>query len=281
MPRVGNVSRNQSVLNPMPCETSPARPNSWQDRLMSFEHQTPKWRAVSFNCPRCGAFAKQDWYELHGSAVSTGGSVIRIKDPDYTSAVYGVSTNRTPTWDVSLCFACNHYCLWADKALSFPDGDTVQMGRLHEPNEDMPEDARELFSEAVAVLPHSKRAAAALCRAALERLVKHIDPDAPKKARLDERLVRLEGRVSSPTIDLMNVLRHVGNTALHGEQDGDGSAIIYVDEDDETIAETFFLVINTIVDELITKPRRSAELYGTLPESVRKAYESKAGRGGG
>lgn len=207
--------------------------------------------------------------------------MLRIKDPDYKSTVLGVTMERIPTWDASRCFACNHYCLWIEGALSFPEEDAVRALKLHAPNEDMPQDARELFMEAVAVLPHSKRAAAALCRAALERLVKHVDNEAPKKARLDERLVRLEGQVSSPTIDLMNVLRHVGNTALHGEQDGDGSAIIYIDEDDETIAETFFLVINTIVDELITKPRRSAELYNTLPESVRKAYEAKAGRVGG
>lgn len=49
------------------------------------------------------------------------------------------------------------------------------------------------------MLPYGKRAAAALCQAALERLVKHVDPEAPKR-RLDERLVRLEGRFHRPVL---------------------------------------------------------------------------------
>lgn len=160
----------------------------------------------------------------------------------------------------------------------YPDPYRESMAAASEPHEDMPEGAAELFREAVAVLSFSRRAAAALCRASMERLVKSLDPECPQKTRLDERLVRIEGRVSSATIDLLNVLRHVGNTALHGEHDDDGTATIYVDEDDQTIAETFFVAINTLVDELITRPRRSAELYQKLPEGVRKSYEQKAGR---
>lgn len=183
-----------------------------------------------------------------------------------------------PDWSASLCFSCKDHSFWLGTSLAYPDPQTAPATGEHTPHEDMPEDAAELFREAVAVLPYSRRAAAALCRASMERLVKFLDPDCPKRISLDGRLVRLEGSVSSVTIDLLNVLRHVGNTALHGEQDDDVSATIYVDENDGTIAEAFFLAINTLVDELITRPRRSAELYGNLPESVRAAYEAKAGR---
>lgn len=202
----------------------------------------------------------------------------RVQDPTYTESLFGQSLNRNPTWEVARCYSCKKYVLWVDRALVFPDADKLSAAAHHAPSDDMPADTRSLFLEAVAVLPHSKRAAAALCRAAMERLVKNVDPEAPKKAKLDERFVRLEKRISSSTIDVLNVLRHVGNTALHGGQDGDESATIYMEDDDETIAETFFVAINVLVDELITKPKRNAALYGSLPEGVRKSYEDKAAR---
>jgi hypothetical protein len=201
-----------------------------------------------------------------------------VQDPSYKENFYGQSLERVPTWAAARCYSCKKYVLWVDRTLVFPDADKWNAAAYHAPSDDMPADSRSLFLEAVAVLPHSKRAAAALCRAAMERLVKYVDPEAPKKAKLDERLVRLEKRISSSTIDVLNVLRHVGNTALHGGQDGDESATIYMEDDDETIAETFFVAINVLVDELITKPSRNTALYERLPEGVRKSYEEKAAR---
>lgn len=165
--------------------------------------------------------------------------------------------------------------------LVFPDPKQEPGGPASAPSEDMPKVAADLFREAVAVLPFSRRAAAALCRASMEQLVKALDVECPERAKLDDRLVRLQDRVSSSTIQLLNVVRHVGNTALHGVRDDDGTATIYMDEDDETIAEAFFLAINTLVDELVTRPRLSDALYNNLPEGVRQGFEKKAGRPGG
>lgn len=247
---------------------------------MAPEIPTPKYMQSSFACPLCGALAAQEWRELHVPTGRGGFGPLQNKRRLDTKPAAGPRF-VDPRWAASQCYACQNHSIWLQEALVYPDPLSARIAVAHAPHEDMPEDAADLFREAVSVLPFSRRAAAALCRASMERLVKSLDADSPRRAKLDERLARLEGRVSSSTIDLLNVLRHVGNTALHGEQDGDGSATIYIDEDDETIAETFFLAINTLVDELITKPRRSAELYGALPEGVRTAYEAKARRGGG
>lgn len=247
---------------------------------MAPEIPAPKYMRPSFACPLCGALAAQEWRELYVPNGKGGFGHLQNKRQLDTQPAAGPRF-IDPLWAASKCYACGNHSIWLHGSLVYPDPLSARVAVAHAPHEEMPADAADLFREAVAVLPFSRRAAAALCRASMERLVKILDPDSPRRAKLDERLVRLEGRVSTSTIDLLNVLRHVGNTALHGEQDGDGSAIIYIDEDDETIAETFFLVINTLVDELITKPRRAAELYGTLPEGVRNAYESKAGRAGG
>ncbi|MFF2842333.1 hypothetical protein [Paenarthrobacter sp. NPDC057981] len=247
---------------------------------MAPETPAPKYLNPSFACPLCGALAAQEWRDLY---VSNGKGGFRYLEDRRRLDMKPAAGPQfiDPRWAASECYACGNQSIWLHGSLVYPDPLSARVAVAHAPHEEMPADAADLFREAVAVLPFSRRAAAALCRASMERLVKFLDPECPRRAKLDERLVRLEGRLSTSTIDLLNVLRHVGNTALHGEQDGDGSATIYIDEDDETIAETFFLVINTLVDELITKPRRTAELYGALPEGVRNAYESKAGRVGG
>lgn len=245
---------------------------------MTNEIVRPQLYASSFACPRCGALAAQEWTSLKGQFKGT--PVFALADPSYIGYVPNRGLDEvTPLWTASRCFACKKFSIWLDRDLLFPDPHSVPQDAAHSPNVDMPEDAASLFREAVAVLPHSKRAAAALCRASLERLVKHVDSGLSGKARLDDRLVQLESRVSSSTIDILNVLRHVGNTALHGQADGDESATIYMDEDDATIAETFFVAINVLVDELITKPKRNEALYNALPEGVRASYEQKAGRG--
>lgn len=239
----------------------------------------PRFKADSFTCPRCDALAAQKWFDLLG--VVGNGSATSLMDRERMMASTSGPRFRSPHWSASECLACQDKSIWLDDVLVYPDPRNAPIGDEQEPHEEMPEDAAVLFREAVAVLPFSRRAAAALCRASMERLVKVVDPGCPPRTPLDERLARLESRVSTSTIDLLNVLRHVGNTALHGGKEGDGSAVIYIDEEDHTIAETFFLAINTLVDELITKPRRSAELYGSLPEGVRASYEAKAGRVGG
>lgn len=201
---------------------------------------------------------------------------------DAPAVFWGTGLMKAPPWAASRCYSCNNYSIWLDQQLAFPDPRLSLDEPVSEPHEDMPADAAALFNEAVAVLPFSRRAATALSRASMERLVRTLDPECPPRTRLDERLVRLEGRVSSPTMQLLNVLRHAGNTALHGGQDGDESVTIYMNEDRGAIVETFFHAINALVDELVTRPRLSDALYNELPESVREAYERKArGQGGG
>ena len=248
---------------------------------MASDTHPPKHMRLSFDCPRCGAYTGQTWFDLMGHELDGTSGYVTVSDSTVVAVSAAEGGSKHVDWTASKCFSCRNYSLWLHKTLAFPDPRSALSNVANSPHEDMPQDAALLFSEAVAVLPYSRRAAAALCRASMERLVKALDPECPKQAKLDDRLVRLEQRVSSPTIDQLNVLRHVGNTALHGEKDGDGSATIYIDEDDETIATTFFAVINSLVDELISKPRQGKELYDTLPEGVRKSYEAKAGRGGG
>ncbi|MFC6090678.1 hypothetical protein [Saccharothrix lopnurensis] len=79
----------------------------------------------------------------------------------------------------------------------------------------MPAEVRELFEEARAVAGVSRRAGAALARATVERLIRILDPDAPEKAKLDQRIERIKDRLTPQTAQLLDVLRVTDNGALH------------------------------------------------------------------
>ena len=228
----------------------------------------------AFNCPRCHALTGQETAELWVYAADK--SLVQVHDGETTVGWMG-EQEATRSWEVTKCFSCKKHSLWIFGNLAYPTA-PHELGEMTPPNEDLPEDVLELYNEAVAVLPHSKRAAAALCRAALDRLAWHLTPTLPPAVKLDGRLVALAESVSSPTLQALNIVRHTGNTALHGEKDGDQSAVIYLDESDGTISDVFFVAINALADELITRPKYIDALYQSLPDGVRQSFEAKTAK---
>jgi hypothetical protein len=179
-------------------------------------------------------------------------------------------------WVASLCAGCEDQSLWINGQLAFPV-ESLDLGDVPEPNSDMPQRVIDLYREAAAVLPHSRRAAAALCRAALEELAKFLTPELDPKIKLDGRLVNLSARMAEDTTLALQVIRHVGNTALHGERDGDESVVIYLDGSDNEIAGMFFVAINDLATELISRPAKIKAAYAKLPQTVREDFERKSG----
>ncbi len=74
------------------------------------------------------------------------------------------------------------------------------------------------------------------------------------------------------------MIRHVGNTALHGAADGDESAVIYLDGSDDTLPQMFFFAINALAEELLTRPRIAEEKFKLLPDGVRDTIARKRER---
>lgn len=221
-----------------------------------------------------GALAAQTFDALH---LRSG---IGVADPSFQQWNGNSWEDVDQVWSRSLCFSRKKSALWIGRRMVFPDPASDVQSKAPKRSEDLPPVVAALYDEAAAVLPHSRRAAAALCRAAMEQLARQLTPELPPTVKLDGRLVALSKTVSSATLQALNIVRHVGNTALHGEKDGDQSAVMYLDEDDSSIAEVFFLAINTLADERITQPRRIQEMYETLPENVRQSFEAKtSGKG--
>lgn len=174
-------------------------------------------------------------------------------------------------WWASVCTVptCRRYCLWRDGDLVFP----LRGGAgLPLPAGAMPEHVRELYEEAVLVFGVSRRAGAALARATLEALLRHVDPDAGK-VNLDERMARMESRLSSTLWDTLDLVRHVGNKALHVSGAPDEAVVLVLDEDDVEVGPALFEIINDVVDETIAKEQKRSRLAELIPEGVRDGVE--------
>ena len=143
------------------------------------------------------------------------------------------------------------------------------------PHADMPPEAKELYEEAREVVGISRRAGAALARAALERLLKTLDPEAGKVV-LAARIERMVPQVPEPLGQMLTVIRVAGNAALHVDDEPDDVMVLVLDPGEEEVVELIFEAINELVDEKVTRPKKVADLYSRVPESIRERVEKAA-----
>lgn len=229
--------------------------SSYGERVTDSRFQQP-----SFVCPHCGTLSQHIWSPMHTR--NSKGAVLQMQEP------VTVAGQSPPTWSASLCTVstCRRYCLWRKQELMYP---LANAAGLPLPNAAMPDAVRGLYEEAVVVFGVSRRAGAALARATLEALLRHIDPDAGK-ANLDERMARMEGRLSTTLWDTLDLVRHVGNKALHVSGVPDEAVVLVLDNEDDEVGPALFEIINDVVDETIVKERKRARLAELIPESVRE-----------
>lgn len=229
--------------------------------------------ASIITCPRCGVKAHQIWLWLFLSDDDVATSVELLSDEAAAERtfddenLYVISSE----WRAAHCQGCDRKTLWRDGVNVYPQTLTAPA-----PHPDMTADVRDIYEEARKVLPISRRAGAALARAALEKQVKLLDPDAPKDARLDDLIARLSSMVSTGLSERLDIIRHVGNKALHGTGD-DELVVLYLADSQgaDEIAESLFDAINDLIDELITRPARTREVWEKLPNGVRNTIEKK------
>ena len=153
----------------------------------------------------------------------------------------------------------------------FPAG-TTSAGPPHAM---MPPEARELYVEATQVIGISRRAGTALARAALERMLRTLDP-IDGRIDLAGRIDRVLPRVSSSLGQMLTVIRHVGNRSLHVDDSSDEIMTLVLDPQDVEIVELIFISMNDLVEELIARPDRAKAIYDRLPAAVRERVGKSA-----
>lgn len=209
---------------------------------MSIPFKSPVFKETSFNCPTCGAFAAQQWYEV----------LYRINS----------SYNSTIAKDVKFCGCsfCSTLSIWVGGNMILPSSGNVPI-----PNNDLPENVIELYNEAKDVLNNSPRSAAALLRLGIEELLNHIFNSGKS---INHDIAKLVKDGLAPKLQkALDILRVVGNNAVHAGQ-------ININ-DNPAIANSLFVLINVIAEDMITKPKEIDELYNSLPESDRLTIEKR------
>lgn len=220
------------------------------------ESRVPARDKSAFDCPRCGAYANQDWSVLTRKHFS---------DPFDDSAVeYGV-------WRTAQCARCKEWSVWRDDRLMFP---VAGLAPLPHPN--MPPEAKLLYEEAREVVGISRRAGTALARAALERLLRTLDPGAGNIV-LAARIERIIPRVPESLGQMLTVIRIAGNASLHVNDEPDDVMVLVLDPGETEVVELIFEAINDLVEAQIAKPNKVASLYSKIPESLREKVDKVFG----
>lgn len=256
----------------------------------------PSVEETSFNCPHCGALAKQFWFELwakkmseeHPLPIIVGEGKAKnfifkeIEEDDVRERLTkwaNIMAKGEPFLEYnkdgerlhqaahnvsgSLCYNCKKLSIWIYDRLVFP-----QAGEAPVPNSDMPEDIRRDYDEASAILDRSPRGAAALIRLAIQKLCKELgQPGKNINADIGELV---KGGLDPRVQQALDAVRVIGNSAVHPGQ---------IDlRDDRATAETLFRLLNLIVDKTISEPKHVAEVYASLPEGAVKAIEKRDGK---
>jgi len=150
--------------------------------------------------------------------------------------------------------------LWFEEKIVYPEPLSLQA-----PN-DLPEECLLDFQEAAAINHKSPRAAAALMRACLEKLLFKLTGKSNPNDAIGSMVTK--GSISEPVKKACDILRVTGNSALHGY-------IISPSTEDDNIFPSLAKLLGIIVEDQITKPKEIERLYGMLPEEQRTRIDKR------
>lgn len=259
------------------------------------KYVAPSTRESAFNCPHCGALAKQYWYNGHVKPVTDEGRLPKLfsqedvalfeqrvrngefpdlKDHEKLLGLFKRwATGRlvfekasTDYCDnianlfVSRCFNCEEIAVWKYDSILWP-----HQGDAPTPNSDLPDDVLREYDEASRILNLSPRGSAAFLRVAVQRLCKHLGA---KGNKIDDDIAYLVSKGLDEEIQqALDVVRVYGNDAVHPGQ---------IDvSDDRATAETLFSLVNIIADRMISQKKRIESIYKSLPPQKLKAIEDR------
>ena len=250
----------------------------------------PAINQVSFNCPHCGALAKQFWFSLHAEPMKKDSTPLVIY-PEKLEVLNldhideAVERERLLKWaerkaqgrpfietnrqsidydlnnvSLSRCFSCNDVAIWRYDRLAWP-----QLGEAPLPNPDLPQNVRLDYDEAGTILDQSPRGAAALLRLGIQKMCKHLGE---KGKNINDDIASLVKKGLDVRVQkALDVVRVVGNNMVHPGQ---------IDpKDNRATAEKLFGLVNLIADIMISQPKHVSDMFDSLPETAKKAIENR------
>jgi hypothetical protein len=205
-------------------------------------NKVPTEGAGSFRCPHCRVYSEQRWQNIK----------------------YHMNRGHEEVGSIARCTNCTLYSVWIEGDMFYPKASTAPNA-----HEEMPDEVKRDFDEARLVVEDSPRAAAALLRLAIQRLVDdELEADG---GRLYDQIGNLveDGVISERIQRALDAVRVIGNNSVHpGEMDMD---------DNRDTAEVLFTLLNEIVDEAIAREKRINAVYQELPEGAVESIEDRDG----
>lgn len=224
------------------------------------QYTPPTFMSSSFHCPFCHVFSKQRWQFI-------------FSDQNILPARGGLATRSDKGIFVVSADCCGKTSYWIGETyqnqpqrtngkMIWPRTSNAEMAHA-----DMPDSIKKDFEEARLVLNDSPRASAALLRLALQKLLSIV----AKKEGINEAIAELvSDGLDTKVQEALDYCRIVGNNAVHPGE-------INLDDSPE-IAEILFQMINFIIEELISRPKKYAERFQSLPQGVRDAIKKRDGK---
>ncbi|HUE80281.1 MAG TPA: DUF4145 domain-containing protein [Sphingomicrobium sp.] len=245
----------------------------------------PSIEHTAFNCPHCGALAKQIWYHGHADSLAKDrvprlmtkreleladfekvkaddrDRAIRVGERLVTglpflegnAAVYGAAQAHNVAF--SRCFNCDEIAIWVYNQQVYPQ---AAEGAL--PNPDLPPEVMRDYREASGILNQSPRGAAALLRLCIQKICGEVGGTG-KNINEDIKLLVSKG-LDARVQQALDVVRVVGNNAVHPGQ---------IDlSDDRATAEQLFNLVNLIADRMISQPKHVQSMFDGLPEEAKR-----------
>ena len=220
--------------------------------MTEMNYTPPEFEASAFNCPHCGAFAQQEWKGVSSGEMIVVWNIIRALMKQSVKKREASVLSRQHSVHFANCLSCSAESLWLDGKMLFPD-----FGGYPPPNNDMPDNVKGIYREAAAIANKSPRAAAALLRLVLQELCKTLGCKGDNLRKQIERLAE-SGKVSSDVIKAADIVRLVGNDAVHPDRVG-------VDiENAPDVAKALFEFINWVAKEAISDPKARREKIAKL-----------------
>lgn len=140
-----------------------------------------------------------------------------------------------------------------------------------EPNEDLDEEIKQLFNEAKDIFDKSPKAAGALLRCILEKILREIFKEKHSKSYLGTILndENVKNKIGKDISDACMACKIVGNESVHS------SLLIFLDEDKKDV-EQLFRIINLIADKFITQPKKEKNLLIGFSEKTTNQINKKS-----
>lgn len=202
------------------------------------KYYPPEHKKKQFHCIHCGVYAAQFWGDFY-----LGGYVHQALD-------------------YCACEHCQKISYWYDKRMIVPSEAPVPPAHV-----DMPQECVVDYDEARSIVAISPRAASALIRLALQKLM--ITLGEKGKNINDDIGSLVEKGLPVQVQQALDFCRVVGNNAVHPGE-------IEINDTPE-IAHNLFNMMNFIIEDRISRPKHIQSLYAQLPEGAREAVEKRDG----